>query len=194
VGNVASVAFSPSSNSLQIRIDSTQTTANTIRAAVNDHGLFFAELDRSTDTTNNGTGLVAVAGVVGTLAGGTPETLTGRDPYTVEASGIFNTLMRLQAALDADDQVGIQRAAAMLEDDLERVSFVRADLGAKGQSLDVLGQRLEDESVELTATLSVEIDTDLVEAISNLTARQASFQASLQLMGKTFQLSLLDYL
>jgi flagellin-like hook-associated protein FlgL len=194
VGNVASVAYSPASHSLQIRIDSTQTTANTIRAAVNDHGLFFAELDRSADTTNSGNGLVGAVGVVASLEGGTPETLTGRDPYTVEASGIFNTLMRLQATLDANDQVGIQRAAAMIEDDLERVSFVRADLGAKGQSLDVLSQRLEDESVELTATLSVEIDTDLVEAISNLTARQASFQASLQLMGRTFQLSLLDYL
>jgi flagellar hook-associated protein 3 FlgL len=82
----------------------------------------------------------------------------------------------------------------LLEEDLERVSFTRADIGAKSQSLDTLKVRLEDETVELRSTLSSEIDVDLVEAISNLTARQASYQASLQLMGKTFQLSLLDYL
>jgi flagellin-like hook-associated protein FlgL len=194
IGDVATVDYDPLGKSLRIHLDSTQTTANTIRAAVNDHGLFFADLDRSADATNNGSGVAGASGLVGTLTGGTPETLTGRDPYTVEASGVFNTLMRLQAALEANDQVGIQRAAELLSVDLERVNFVRADIGAKGQHLDILGNRIADETVELTSTLSSEIDTDLVEAISNLTARQASYEASLQLMGRTFQLSLLDYL
>jgi flagellin-like hook-associated protein FlgL len=38
------------------------------------------------------------------------------------------------------------------------------------------------------------VDVDIVEAISNLTARQVSLQASLQSMGSILQLSLLDYL
>jgi flagellar hook-associated protein 3 FlgL len=102
--------------------------------------------------------------------------------------------MRLQQALESDDQVAIQRAAALLEEDLERVTFARAEIGARSQGLDVMQTRLEDETIELQSTLSEEIDVDLVEAISSLTARQASYQASLQLMAKTLQLSLLDYL
>jgi flagellin-like hook-associated protein FlgL len=193
VGDVASVGYVPGTKRLQIRIDAAATTASTIRDAVNDHGLFAVELDRTTDITNDGSGIVGALGT-GTLSGGTPEAIVGRDPYTIEASGVFNSLLRLQSAIDANDQVAIQRAAAALEVDLQSVNFVRADLGAKAQGLDSLDQRLEDESIELKSTLSMEIEVDLVAAISDLTARQASFQASLQLMGKTFQLSLLDYI
>ena len=75
-----------------------------------------------------------------------------------------------------------------------QVNFVRSELGAQSQALDSLSARLDTEEVELTSTLSQEIDTDLVKAISDLTARQASLQASLQLMGRLFQLTLLNYL
>ena len=137
---------------------------------------------------------MAVTGDVATLDGGTPESLRGTDPYSVESHGIFNSLLRMQAAIDSNDQVAIQRVASELDNDLERTNFTRADLGAKNQSLALLGQRIDDENVELQSTLSKEIDVDLVSAISSLTARQASYQASLQLMAKTFQLSLMDYL
>tara|TARA_B100000809_G_C15110086_1_gene520249 strand:- start:1212 stop:1373 length:162 start_codon:yes stop_codon:yes gene_type:complete len=53
---------------------------------------------------------------------------------------------------------------------------------------------LEDELIELQAALSEEIDVDLVEAISSLTARQAAFEASLRVIGQIFRLSLLDFL
>lgn len=193
-GNVASVNFDPVGKRLSIHIDATATTASTIQQAVNDQGTYHVDLDRSLDLTNNGSGIVGTMGVIATTAGGTPEILTGRDTYTIEASGIFNSLMRLQKALEGNDLVGISRAAGLLDEDLERVNFVRADMGAKAQGLDTLGQRLDDEEVELKSTLSTEIDVDLVKAISDLTARQASYQASLQLMGKTFQLTLLDYI
>jgi hypothetical protein len=40
----------------------------------------------------------------------------------------------------------------------------------------------------------MEIDTDIVKAISELTARQANMQATLQLIGRSLQLSVFDYL
>jgi flagellin-like hook-associated protein FlgL len=193
-GNVATVSYNPGSKRLQIHVDATATTASTVMDAVNQQGIFTAALDRSTDATNDGSGLMAASGTMATLAGGTPESLRGTDPYSVESHGIFNSLLRMQAAIDANDQVAIQRVATELDADLERTNFTRADLGAKNQSLDLLGQRIDDENVELQSTLSKEIDVDLVSAISSLTARQASYQASLQLMAKTFQLSLMDYL
>jgi flagellin-like hook-associated protein FlgL len=125
---------------------------------------------------------------------GTTETLQARDVNPLETLGAFNTLARLIQAVEAGDFGEIERVAAMLDDDLNRVTFARAEIGARQQSLDVLGQRLEDEQIELQRALSVEIDVDIVEAISELTAKQASFQASLQTTAQTFRLTLLDYL
>lgn len=193
-GDVAQVAYLAGTKRLQIRIDGTATTAATIASAVNQHGLFSVELDRSVDATNDGSGIVGTAGSVGTLTGGTPEAIVGRDPYTIESKGVFTSLVRLQQAIESNDVVAMQSAAARLEEDLQTVNFVRADLGAKNQGLDTLGQRIEDETIELKSTLSAEIEVDLVQAVSDLSARQASFQASLQLMGRTFQLTLLDYI
>jgi flagellar hook-associated protein 3 FlgL len=70
----------------------------------------------------------------------------------------------------------------------------QVEVGARQQGIDILQTRLEDELIELQAALSEEIDVDLVEAISSLTARQAAFEASLRVIGQIFRLSLLDFL
>ena len=54
--------------------------------------------------------------------------------------------------------------------------------------------RLEDEEIGLKSLLSTEIDTDLVQTISEFTARQAAFQASLQLVGRTAELTVLNFI
>ena len=82
----------------------------------------------------------------------------------------------------------------MLGNDLTRVSFARADLGARTLSLDTIHSRLQDEDVQLRQTLSEEIDADLAEVISELANKQAAVEASLRLIGQTAQLSLLDFL
>ncbi|MGY8771714.1 MAG: flagellin [Pirellulales bacterium] len=74
------------------------------------------------------------------------------------------------------------------------MSFVRAELGARDENVDLLKYRMEDETIELKSALSLEIDVDIVETISNLTAKQASFEASLRVIGQISQLSLLDYI
>ena len=77
---------------------------------------------------------------------------------------------------------------------LNRINFTRAEIGAREQTLDVVATRLSQEDIELQRVLSNEIDVDLVEAISQFTARQAAFQASLQAVAHTVRLSLLDFL
>ena len=81
-----------------------------------------------------------------------------------------------------------------LDEDLTRLNFTRSQIGARDQQLDVLVQRLAEEDIELQRVLSDEIDVDLIEAISNLTARQTTIQASLQTIAQSFRLSLLDFL
>jgi flagellar hook-associated protein 3 FlgL len=124
----------------------------------------------------------------------TPELLQGGDANLLETKSVFNSLLRLSEALEDFDLGQLERAAAMLDDDFQRLNFARSDLGARTSTLDAIRRRMESEQVELKTTLSNEWDTDLVEAVSELAARQANMQATLQLIGKSLQLSVLDFL
>ena len=125
---------------------------------------------------------------------GTPEVITGTDKNPIETHGAFNTLIRLEQALRDNDLPAIEWLSGELDKDLDRINFTRAEIGARDQSLDVLSRRLGQENIELQRVLSNEIDADLIESITELSARQASLQASLQVVAKAVRLSLLDFL
>jgi flagellar hook-associated protein 3 FlgL len=127
------------------------------------------------------------------LSGGS-EFLTGRDTNPREGQGVVHALARLRDAILANDRPAIERATSQLDLGLEATNFARAELGARQQTIDSLQIRLEDEEVELRRILSIDLDADLVQVISEFTARQSAYQASLQLIGRTSQLSLLDFL
>ncbi|MGE0760266.1 MAG: flagellin, partial [Pirellulaceae bacterium] len=127
-------------------------------------------------------------------AAGQPQRLTGRDVHPREAVGIFTSLLRLAEALEADSLPDIQRAAALLDDAFTDLTFVRAGLGGKASNLETLDERIDQEEIQLRTTLSSEIDADLVKSVSDLTARQASLEASLRLVAEAFRLSVLDFL
>jgi flagellin-like hook-associated protein FlgL len=120
--------------------------------------------------------------------------LAGTDQNFLEPASVFTTLIRLADALETGDINAMERAISQIDEDIRRATFARAEVGAREQALDLTQKNIEDEDVQLQSALSGEIDVDLVEAISNLTARQVSLQAALQTMGNILQLSLLDYL
>jgi len=131
--------------------------------------------------------------VAATLVG-TAEQLTGADQNPIEVAGVFTALVRMREALEAYDLAAMERASELLSEAFDGVNFARAEIGARGQALDTLANRLEDEEIELRSALSVEIDVDFVQAISDLTARQVAFQAALQLSAQLSQLTLLNFL
>jgi flagellin-like hook-associated protein FlgL len=100
--------------------------------------------------------------------------MTGRDVNPLETESVFTTLIRLKDALEANDIEAIEAAIAKIDGDLNRVNFGRSEVGARQQSLEILATRLEDEEVELKAVLSLDIDADLTEAISEFAASTAS--------------------
>ncbi|MCC9607666.1 flagellar hook-associated protein FlgL [Blastopirellula sp. JC732] len=186
--------YNSGAKTLTVSIDAGVTTTADIVNAINLEGTFHAELDRSVDTTNNGTGTISATGTVGTTSGGTAEVLSGKDVNLRETKSVFNTLIKLNEAIVDRDYVQISRLVESLDADLSRLSFSRGELGARSQNVDLLKTRLDDDMIELQANLSAEIDVDFVEAASNFAAQQASYQASLQTIGQIYQLSLLDYL
>jgi flagellar hook-associated protein 3 FlgL len=122
------------------------------------------------------------------------QVLKSEDRHTLEVDSVFNTLLRLKTALEENDEQEIGRALERLDADMDRVNFARAELGARLQTLEHIDLRLQDENVQLRSALSRDVDVDLVEAISNLTARQYAFEASLRTTASVMQLSLLNFL
>ncbi len=194
VGDTANYSFDAGAGRLTIDIDASATTAGAIVAAFAGDPTFSMALDTTVDPTNDGSGLVGFTGLAGATSGGTNETIRGADPNPQEVHGVFNTLLRLATAVEVFDVAEIERTVAMLEDDLDRVNFSRAAIGAQGQFLDVLELRLQDEEVEVRNALAIEIESDLIATISNLSGRQAALQAAMRMMGRTLQISLVDYI
>jgi flagellin-like hook-associated protein FlgL len=194
VTDTAGATFNAGTNTLTIDYNAGVTTANTIVAAVTGEGTFAATLDTTSDSGNDGTGVIGAGVASLTTAGGTSQILTGRDTNPIESAGIFTALFRLRDALLANDVVQTERAAALVDERIEDINFVRAGVGARQQGLEAITLRLEDETVQLKSGLSDEIDVDLAEAISNLVARQAAFQAALQTTAQISRLTVLDFL
>ena len=135
---------------------------------------------------------------VAVTAGGT-QTLDGTDVNPLEAEGFFNAFIRLQNMLQAEtawDPAGydVQRLVEQLEDQADELYYVQTELGAREQSVEFQLSVVEDEMLQYEATLSVEYDTDMIEAITRYTQMQASFEASLKVSGEILQMSLIDYL
>lgn len=193
-GGVPNAVFNSATKILTVQIEAGVTTANQVIAAIDQQGEFDAKLNFATDLTNTGNGIINATGTVGMTSGGSPEVLQGRNVNPQETKGIFNSLLRLKDAIASKNVQEVSRIAGLLEEDIERLSFTRGELGARDQHVDVLKARGEDEILELKTNLSLEIDVDIVQAISEMTAKQASFQASLQMTGQLYQLTLLDFI
>lgn len=193
-GDVADASYDGVNKRLTIHIDATATSANTIVSAIAAEGTFSAALDTSGDPSNDGTGIPGATGLVATTSGGADERIQGRDVRPLETHGIFNTLIRLRAAVADFDLVEIGRVTDRLDEDFRRLNFARAELGSRGQLFDAIERRIGSEELEMRSALSEELDTDMVQAVSELTARQANFQATLQMIGRISQLTVLNFI
>jgi flagellar hook-associated protein 3 FlgL len=120
--------------------------------------------------------------------------LQSADTHSVKTDSVFDTLLRLKQALQANDTEAIGRSLTSLDTDMSRVTFASADIGSRVQTLGVISSNLKDENVQLQSSLSDDTEVDMAQAISDMTARQYSMQASLQTAASMLQLSLLNYL
>lgn len=125
---------------------------------------------------------------------GSDYVLTGTDPNPQEVKGVFNSLVRLRDAITDGDLTKIDRSIALLDEDLDQISLARGELGVRLQRIERLQETNDASQIELKTQESELVDADLAKLISDLTARQAAQQASLQLLGQVSKLSLFDFL
>lgn len=125
---------------------------------------------------------------------GPPYVLTGADVHLLEVEGFFTALSRLIDGLDRNDIWQVERAMQMLDDTTTQLRFRQAELGSRQQALDLLQNRLDNEETELRSAMSKDYDADITEVVTNLSARQLAYQASLKAAATMAQITLLDYL
>lgn len=125
---------------------------------------------------------------------GSEFVFTGSDPNPQEVRGIFNSLTRLRDAIANQDMAAIARSVQLMDQDLERLSLSRGSLGVEQQRIDNLKAIKEESRIALKADESNQIEADMVSVISQLNARQVSYEASLRLLASANQLSLFNYL
>lgn len=123
---------------------------------------------------------------------GVTVTSTDRNPHEVDS--VFTTLIRMREALEAADPEALGSEINRLEEDINRVTAGRAEVGVRLRNLEAVESRLAQEEITLREALSDEIDADLVEVISDFTAKQYALQASLQTTGALVNLSILDFI
>jgi flagellar hook-associated protein 3 FlgL len=140
---------------------------------------------------------------------GATVTLTGtpaaNDEFTIQPAqdlDMFAMLEQLAVTLEggpgsttqAEFNTNVGKAIANLDQALDRVVGVRAEVGARLSAIDQAAATRDDEAVDLQALLSDLRDVDYAQAISQLNQQYAGLQAAQAAYTRIAQLSLFDYL
>jgi flagellar hook-associated protein 3 FlgL len=130
---------------------------------------------------------------LGTSSGGTVS-LVGSDYAPRHPGGAIDTLIRLAAAVREGNPAVIEQLQQQLDADTETVRQVRGRVGLWTQDLDRMQEVADDTVIDLKAQLSEEVDADIAQVVTDITARQTSQEASLRLIAQSARMSLLDFL
>ncbi|MCH7989773.1 MAG: hypothetical protein IID46_11585 [Planctomycetes bacterium] len=120
--------------------------------------------------------------------------LTGNDVNPIQANGVLNLLIQLGSALRSEDDRELARLDALFDNEIERLTLVRGEIGVRLKLLEDMEDRLLSDDLQLRQSLSVEFDSDLTEVITQVAAVTETLQATLQIAATTLQLSLFTYL
>ena len=131
---------------------------------------------------------------LGILGASSDAILAGSDRAQVAAEGLFSHLIMLRDALLADDEAGIAFATEHLDDDVLRAAEARAEVGVRSRRVTDSITREEDLMVQDKSLLSNVRDLDFAEAATRYALLEQQLQASMMTIGRSQQLSLLDFL
>ena len=188
-----------SSNTLMFSIVPGITTANDVielfqsQASEQVRAMFeLRNAPNSDGLPSDGSGLIGLS--IGTLSGGKDSELKGNDPNPQETASLFNALIRLQIAMENNNEREIERAAQLLDVAVAKMDQSQSTIGVMQSNLDNVAGRLKDEAVQFEETLNVVLRINFTQVSQQYMNQQLSYQGSLQVMSTMFQLSLLNYI
>jgi flagellar hook-associated protein 3 FlgL len=109
-------------------------------------------------------------------------------------SNIFTTLSDLITDLKNDNIQGIRDTMDSLEGHFDDISLKVSDVGLKMNRMEIRENILQGLKITNTERLSQVEDADMAEAVMNLKAVEAAYQAALSSSASVMRLSLVDYL
>lgn len=191
------VLYDTSTQQLTIAYEAGVTTAADIRRMVEADPLassLFSVDYPTSDPPSDGSGVFDPVLLDVPMVGVASMTLTATDTNPLEVEGVFTALLRLQNALEKSDEVAIARGITLLDSANTQFTFVRAEIGARQQSLDSVQTQLEDQDSMLQETMSLNFDADIAEVASKLALQESVYAASMKAMAMISNMSLLDYI
>lgn len=135
--------------------------------------------------------------IFGTLAGGktaddavdtVTDVNTGDKPQMIQ---VFDDLID---DLNTNDEAGIKGAIGRIDMHFNNVSAIRSEIGVKNNRLDLILNRIADDTLNIKDLLSQNEDVDMAEVIMNLKMQESVYQASLSGGARIIQPTLMDFL
>ncbi len=139
------------------------------------------------NTFDTGTKTVSIGDGVSVKVNVTADQLFGN--AEAEAN-LFKTLNDLAEKIRSGESVPLEQ----LDQGIERILTVAAEVGARQNRVEAINNRIKDSTMELTSMLSKTEDVDYSVAITKLKSEESIYQASLAATAKLIQPSLLDFL
>ena len=109
--------------------------------------------------------------------------------------GIFKTLKDLKTALESNNTADINRTLSHFDDEIDRISMVRGEIGVKVNRIQSNTSELKTLELYLKDGISKIEDVDMAEEAGKFIANQEAYQAALQATATVLKLpKLTDYL
>jgi flagellin-like hook-associated protein FlgL len=106
----------------------------------------------------------------------------------------LQTLSLLQEALQQDDHVALQQLLANLDENVQQVLDLRAEVGARTNRVTFVEDSSQESTLHTRSLLATTEEGDAIELFSRLSHLTVSFQAALAATAQTVQPTLLDFL
>lgn len=96
--------------------------------------------------------------------------------------------------LGAGDSTKVSESIGAMEETLKDLLEVRGEVGAKVKTIEVIEDRMTDDSLNLKKLLSKTRDTDMAAAYTEFMSYESIYRASLAVAGRIIQPTLVDFL
>ncbi|MBW2056219.1 MAG: flagellar hook-associated protein FlgL [Deltaproteobacteria bacterium] len=120
--------------------------------------------------------------------------LNGAEVFTSGSINVFSVFDNVVTHLGSNDVSGLQADLADLDTAMDQILGKLAEVGAKANQLESTKQSLLDLKLNITGMVSELEDTDLADAVAELSLQETAYQASLASSVRLMETNLLDFL
>jgi flagellar hook-associated protein 3 FlgL len=126
---------------------------------------------------------------------GRVQTMTDKDPVTGNAGvNIFNLVQSLNVALKTNDKASIQDALEPLDQALNQVNLMRAEIGGRVNVLNSSNEGIQKQTVDSKSISSQIEDADLFSTMTEMNKADTALKGTLETSNRVIGMTLLDFL